>query len=148
MNYVLNSPPLKFAKMNAPLLTRGARLAGFAGIAAIAVLSLLPGAERPHTGLPGQAEHFMAYACTGFALSVGYRRLRERLIFWAALSAASGVFEILQQWIPGRGCEIEDAVVSTLGATAGLVLGAVAVARLYAGLPAEYPKQQGECGAE
>lgn len=148
MSYVFNSPPLKFAKMNAPLLTRGARLAGFAGIAAIAVLSLLPGAERPHTGLSGQAEHFMAYACTGFAISLGYIRLGERLIFWAALSAASGVFEILQQWIPGRGCEIEDAVVSTLGVTAGLVLGAVAAARFYTGLPAEYPKQQGECSAE
>ena len=138
---------LRFTTLPVPLLMRVARIVGFAGITAIAVLSLLPGAERPHTGLPGQAEHFMAYACTGFALSLGYLRLGERLIFWAALSVASGVFEILQQWIPGRGCEIEDAVVSTLGLTAGLVLGAMAAARLY-GLSAEEPKKHGECGAE
>ncbi len=140
--------PLRITTAPISLLARGARLAGFAGIAAITVLSLLPGAERPHTGLPGQAEHFTAYACTGFALSFGCLRLRERLVFLAVLAAASVGFEILQQWIPGRGCEIEDAVASSLGAAAGLALGALAAARLYAGLPAENPEEQSECGAE
>jgi VanZ family protein len=148
MNHVLNNPPVKIVKAFMPLLVHAARLAGVAGIAAITVLSLLPGPERPHTGLTGQAEHFIAYACTGFALSLGYLGLRERLIFWASLATASGVFEILQRWIPGRGCEIEDVVVSTLGLSTGLVLGALAAARLYAGLSAENPEKQSECGAE
>jgi hypothetical protein len=43
-----------------------ARAAGFFGVLAIIVLSLVPGAYRPHTGLPGVAEHFIAYYSTGF----------------------------------------------------------------------------------
>ena len=148
MNQVFNNPPLTIAKDFSTFLMRAARVAGFAGIAAITILSLLPGSERPHTILPGQVEHFIAYACTGFALSLGYPGLRERLVFWAALGTASGVFEILQRWIPGRSCEIEDAVVSTLGLSTGLVLGAMAAARLFAGLSAEDPEKQGECGAK
>ena len=148
MNRVVDNLPFIFAKTNIPPLQCAARIAGFAGIAAITVLSLLPGAERPHTILPGQAEHFIAYACTGFALSLGYPGVKERLIFWATLGTASGVFEILQSWIPGRGCEIEDAAVSTLGLSTGLVLGAMAASRLFAESPAENPEEQGECGAE
>ena len=123
------------------LLLRAARIVGWAGIAAITVLSLVPGSERPHTNLPGMAEHFAAYACTGFALSLAYRGLRERLIFLAALGAASGVFEILQIWIPGRGCEIEDAVVSTIGLTTGLLLGAALASQLSPELPVDYPEK-------
>jgi hypothetical protein len=148
MNHVLNNAPLKIAKSFTPLLMHAARIAGVAGIAAITVLSLLPGSERPHTSLSGQAEHFIAYACTGFALGLGYLGLRERLIFWVTLATASGVFEILQRWIPGRSCEIVDAVVSTLGLSTGLILGAMATSRLFAELPAENPEKQGECSAE
>jgi hypothetical protein len=125
-----------------PLLIRAARIAGWAGIAAITVLSLVPGSERPHTNLPGMAEHFVAYACTGFALSLAYQGLRERLIFWAALGTASGVFEILQMWIPGRSCEIEDVVVSTLGVTTGLLLGAALASQLSPELPVDNPEKQ------
>ena len=145
---MVDNPSLRFGAVPAPRIMRAARVAGFAGIAAITILSLLPGSERPHTFLPGQVEHFIAYACTGFALSVGYPGLRERLVFWAALGTASGVFEILQRWIPGRSCEFEDAVVSTLGLSTGLVLGAMAAARLFAGLSAEDPEKQGKCGAK
>jgi hypothetical protein len=67
MNHAANDPPFRIAGTLASALTRVAPLAGFAGIAAITILSLVPGSERPHTGLPGHAEHFAAYACTGFA---------------------------------------------------------------------------------
>jgi hypothetical protein len=125
LNSTADDRPTKIAKTPVSLLMRAARIAGWAGIAAITVLSLVPGSERPHTNLPGMAEHFTAYACTGFALSLGYRGLRERLIFWAALGTASGVFEILQIWIPGRVCEIGDVAISTFGVTTGILLGAV-----------------------
>ncbi|HMF06603.1 MAG TPA: VanZ family protein [Methylocella sp.] len=121
MNHAANDPPFRIAGTLASALKRVAPLAGFAGIAAITILSLVPGSERPHTGLPGHAEHFAAYACTGFALSVAYLGLRERLIFWFGLAMASGVFEILQRWIPGRSPEIRDALASTFGLTTGLV---------------------------
>jgi VanZ family protein len=137
LNRTADDRPKGRAKMPVPLLMRAARIAGWAGIAAITVLSVVPGSERPHTNLPGMAEHFAAYACTGFALSLAYRGLRERLIFWAALGTASGIFEILQIWIPGRACEIEDVAVSTLGVTTGLLLGAALVTRLLPELPVQ-----------
>jgi VanZ family protein len=144
MKRATNDPPISFATTPAPLLMRLARMAGFAGIAAITILSLVPGHMRPHTGFPGQAEHFAAYACTGFALSLAHLRLRERLMFWSGLATASGVFEILQIWIPGRGAKIQDALASTLGLTAGLVLGAMAAAWLFSASPVENPKKQRE----
>jgi hypothetical protein len=48
-----------------------ARVAGFFGVLAIIVLSLVPGTYRPHTGLPGVAEHFIAYCSTAFAFALG-----------------------------------------------------------------------------
>jgi VanZ family protein len=109
--------------MRTPLL-RLAQIATWTGIVTITVLSLLPGSERPHTGLPGQVEHFLAYACTGLAASFGYLSFRERIVFWTALGAASGFFELIQAWIPDRSSDVRDALASTIGLTAGLLLGA------------------------
>jgi VanZ family protein len=91
---------------------------------AIAVLSLVPGQERPHTGLSGETEHFLAYACTGLVSSFAYLRSRERVLIWAGLAGASIAFEVLQNWIPGRIADVPDAIASTLGVTAGLLAGA------------------------
>jgi hypothetical protein len=77
LNHIADDRPTRKVRMPVPLLMRAARIVGWAGIAAMTVLSLVPGSERPHTNLPGMAEHFVAYACTGFALSLAYRGLRE-----------------------------------------------------------------------
>jgi len=142
MNRALNHSLMSFARMPAPRLTRLARIAGWAGIAAITILSLVPGSERPHTGFPGQAEHFAAYACTGLALGLAYLGLRERLAFWFGLATASGAFEILQIWIPGRHAKIQDAFASTAGLTTGLLIGATLAAQMLAELPVKNPKKQ------
>ena len=91
----------------------------FACIAAIAVLSLVPGAERPHTGAPGRVEHFVAYGGTGFLLALGYLGWRQRLVAWIGLAGVSGVFEILQNFIPGRSPSLFDALASSGGLTLG-----------------------------
>jgi len=92
---------------------------------AITVLSLLPGEERPHTGLPGRFEHAMAYAGTGFLFWFGYSDPRPRLMIWIGLAITSGVFEALQNFIPGRSASILDALASTLGLTFGFMGGAL-----------------------
>ena len=46
-------------------LQSAAMVMGWIGVVAIAVLSLVPGSLRPHTGLPGQMEHALAYGLTG-----------------------------------------------------------------------------------
>lgn len=142
MNPAAKNPPLAPARTLALLLVRLARIAGWAGIAAITILSLVPGSERPHTGFPGQAEHFAAYACTGFVISLAYIGLRTRLIFWFCLATASGVFEILQIWIPGRNARIQDALASTLGLTTGLLIGATLAAQKLAELAVKNPEQK------
>jgi VanZ family protein len=92
----------------------------------IAVLSLLPGEERPHTGLAGRLEHAIAYAGTGFFFWFGYSDPRHRALFWIGLAIASGVFEVLQNFVPGRSPSIFDALASTLGLTFGCMAAALA----------------------
>jgi hypothetical protein len=125
LNESANAGPSADKRRSGPRL---ARLAVWAGIAAIVTLSLVPGYLRPHTGFPGKAEHFAAYACTGFALSFAYIKFRERVAAWAALGAASLILELLQRWIPGRSPDMRDALASTTGLTGGLVLGALLAA--------------------
>ncbi len=101
-----------------------ARILTGACILVIVVLSLVPGSARPHTMYPGQVEHFMAYAGTGFVSGFAYRALRERLSVWIGLAIASGLLEIMQQFVPGRSPSVFDALASTSGLTVGLILGA------------------------
>jgi VanZ family protein len=90
----------------------------------IAVLSLVPGDARPHTDLPGRAEHFIAYAGTGLLFALGYYALRQRMLGLIGLAIASGAFEVLQNFVPGRSPSPLDALASTCGAAFGLLLGA------------------------
>ena len=91
----------------------------------ITILSLLPGEERPHTGLSGRLEHAMAYAGTGFFIWFGYHHPRHRALFWCGLAIASCVFEVLQNFIPGRSPSVFDALASTLGLTFGYSVSAL-----------------------
>jgi hypothetical protein len=99
------------------------RLAGWIGFGLILIISLVPGNERPHTGAPGQMEHFTAYLMTAAAYGYGCLRLRERLTWLALLSAASALFEVIQLVVPGRTGQVIDWAASSLGACVGTVLG-------------------------
>ncbi len=107
------------------LLLSIARPLAWACVVAIAVLSLVPGDTRPHTGLPGRAEHFIAYAGTAFFFALGYRGLHQRILALIGLAIASGAFEVLQSFVPGRSASSLDALASTSGAAFGLLLGAI-----------------------
>jgi hypothetical protein len=100
-----------------------ARPIAWAGAVLLAILSLVPGEFRPHTFLPGRAEHFVAYAVTGFFFVLGYREARQRALAWLGLALASGLIEILQAFIPGRSPSSLDALASTAGLTFGLAIG-------------------------
>ncbi len=101
-----------------------ARILTGACVFVIVVLSLVPGSARPHTIFPGRIEHFIAYAGTGFLSGFAYRAARERLSVWIGLAAASCIFEIVQEFVPGRSPSPLDALASTSGLTVGLILGA------------------------
>jgi VanZ family protein len=100
-----------------------ARPAGFFGVLMIIVLSLVPGSYRPHTGLPGEAEHFIAYCLTASAFALGYRSRTSWVIVAFILTLLAGSMEVLQLWVPGRHSAIMDAVVSSLGGLLGTLLG-------------------------
>ena len=100
-----------------------ARAAGFFGVLAIIALSLVPGTYRPHTGLPGVAEHFIAYYSTAFAFVLGFRSTASRVVIALGLTLLAGSMEVLQLWVPGRHSAIIDAVFSSLGGLLGIALG-------------------------
>lgn len=99
------------------------RLAGWVGFGLIVVISLVPGSQRPHTGMPGQMEHFIAYLMTALAYGYGCLQLRKRLTWLVFLSAASAFFEAIQLFIPGRTGQAIDWAASSFGACVGTLLG-------------------------
>ncbi len=101
------------------------------GCVLIAILSLVPGYLRPHTGAPGSFEHFAAYLMVAGAFAMGLKSERAVLIMAAGLMLAAGLFEILQIDIPGRNPGLTGFVSSSLGAWTGIVLAALysAIAR-------------------
>ena len=101
------------------------RLAGWAGVAGICVLSLVPGNERPHTGAPGQLEHMAAYAMTAAALGLGYRR--RPILVVAGLMSLSAALELVQLQVPGRHSQVIDVVASSSGALLGMLAALLAV---------------------
>jgi VanZ family protein len=83
----------------------------------------IPGTYRPHTGLPGVAEHFIAYCSTAFAFALGFRSSASRIVIALVLTLLAGSMEVLQLWVPGRHSAIIDAVFSSLGGLLGIALG-------------------------
>jgi VanZ family protein len=105
------------------------RFAGWIGVIGIVVLSLVPGSERPHTGMAGAWEHAIAYAMTGAAFALGYQDRKARVFLLVLLLMCAAILETAQIWIPGRSPYIGDALVSSFSAVAG-VLGAALIGRL------------------
>jgi VanZ family protein len=105
------------------------RAAGWACIAALIILSLVPGGERPHTGLPGQIEHVIAYCGTAAVLGLGYSTTKARFGLVGMLALLAVVLEMAQQWIPGRHSQFIDFAASSAGACLGM-LAVAAVDRL------------------
>jgi VanZ family protein len=102
----------------------------------LAVLSLLPAQDMVRTGIPGQIEHFVAYAASASIAIVGYRRrgaVRIIGLFWMY----AGVLEYLQHFSPGRHPSIADFAASGLGAIFGGLAVAVLLRRLWKGAYSE-----------
>ncbi len=107
------------------MIQRLLRIASWAAVVLIAVLSLLPGELRPHTMASGHIEHFVAYFITASALALSYRGWSTAILIAFLLSAYGGALEILQLWVPGRISQLSDFLVSANGAWAGSMLVAI-----------------------
>jgi VanZ family protein len=98
----------------------------------LAVLSLLPAQDMVRTGIPGEIEHFVAYAGSAGIAIAGYGQraaMRTIGLFWIY----AGVLEYLQHFSPGRHPSIVDFAASAVG----VFFGGVAVALL---MPLLYKK--------
>ncbi|MHB8886504.1 MAG: VanZ family protein [Methylovirgula sp.] len=98
------------------------RVAPWLAIGLVGIISLVPGRWRPHTDLPGPAEHFLAYALAGFVLATQTRSIGGRAVALVFIGVFAGSLEILQKWIPGRDPQFIDFVTSTAGACCGMAV--------------------------
>lgn len=99
-------------------------LAGWIGTLMIAVLSLVPVTLRPHTGAGGDIEHWIAYTLVALAFGLGFKMRRTRLLTGVALSAGSGLLELLQNFVPGRNPEVAGFLASSFGSWVGIAIAA------------------------
>ena len=101
--------------------------AGYVGYVMIVILSLLPAQTRPHTGVGGEYEHWVAYALVGGAFAAGYSTIRAWLLAGLVLTGTAAVLELLQNLIPGRTPEFTGFLASSLGTWFGIFLAALVV---------------------
>jgi hypothetical protein len=104
---------------------RGVFLAALISALALAVLSLVPGSLRPHTGLCGPAEHFIAYAGAGLLYALCVASAWRRLLGLFGFAVAACAFEALQMFVPDRNPAVFDALSSTAGAALGISVGVI-----------------------
>ncbi len=90
-------------------------------LAGIVLATLLPIQFRPESGLPVQAERFIAFFLTGMIFTLAYRR---RFLWTAALLiGAALLLEVGQLAVPTRHWGVSDLEAKVLGAVLGVLLG-------------------------
>jgi VanZ family protein len=110
-----------------PLLTI-CRVLTWCCVVLLAVLSLLPAQEMVRTGIPGQLEHFIAYAGSVTIAMLGYQHSQGTVRIVGLFCLYAAILELLQHLSTGRHPSIADFAASALGALAG-GLGALLVSR-------------------
>ena len=105
--------------MRIALIRQLCRVLAWCCVIILGVLSLLPAAEMVRTNLPGEVEHFIAYAGSAVIAVVGYGWIRGSMRIVGSFCIYAGILEYLQHYSPGRHPAIADFVVSSLGALCG-----------------------------
>jgi VanZ family protein len=108
--------------IRAPLLMAAVRILTWCCIVLLAVLSLLPAEEMVRSGLPGQLEHFVAYAGSAAIATAGYGESRGGVQIIGGLWMYAGILESLQHFSPGRHPAFEDFAASALGVLCGALV--------------------------
>lgn len=98
------------------------RLAAWLLVALICVATLGPIEARPITGLPVNAERFLAFLAAGGAFGLAYALRPMRTILLIVGFAA--LFELAQHLVPGRHGVFRDFLFKGAGGTLGVVAGA------------------------
>jgi leader peptidase (prepilin peptidase)/N-methyltransferase len=104
-----------------------ARFAGYVGLPAIVILSLVPGGWRPSIGLAKPVEHAIAYSIVAALLTLAARARWPQILLLVALA---GALEIGQTWIPGRDSNPADFLGSSAGALLGFGFSSLALSEM------------------
>jgi len=86
------------------------------------------------TGIPGQLEHFVAYAGSTTIATAGYRQRRGTVPIIGLFWIYAGVLEYLQHFSPGRHPSIADFAASALGTLFGGLTAALLARCLWKGI--------------
>jgi VanZ family protein len=95
-----------------------ARAVAWLFFVAILVLTFVPPALRPLSGLPHDVEHFAIFFLLGGAFTLGYRGHAWTLGLMGI--GGSAALEILQVFMPGRHARLADFLVDALAICVGI----------------------------
>ena len=100
---------------------RGKRAAAWCAIAAIGILSLLPGDEVApiRSNLGGHFEHVVAYVVTALITAIAYPD-HSRFKISLSLMLYAAALEYLQRFSPGRVSSLVDLMFSSTGVMLGI----------------------------
>jgi VanZ family protein len=115
-----------------PDLPKLLRLAAWACVVLLAVLSWVPGEHMIRTGINGRLEHVIAYMGTMLVVGAAYGLRLGLLRLAAMLIPYAGVLEIGQIFSPGRHSSVFDFAASSCGVIAGAIVFQLAYAVLRA----------------
>jgi VanZ family protein len=85
----------------------------------LALLSLMPAQQMIRTGIPGELEHFLAYAGSALVATAAYGQRRSPMAIMSLFWGYAGLLEWLQHFSPGRHPAIADFAASAAGALCG-----------------------------
>ena len=100
------------------------------GYCAVALLSLMPAAYRPHIiVVSDKLEHALAYLLLGALSALAMRQPRRVHRLALAIVAYAGILELSQLLLPSRVASFEDFAASAGGAIVGVSIGALLIRR-------------------
>jgi VanZ family protein len=94
------------------------RVPAWALLLLLFVLSVVPAADRPVTGVNHNLEHFLAFVSVGVLFALGYHNHLSRLLIGGFSFAA--LIELLQILLPSRHARLEDFMVDFTAIALGL----------------------------
>lgn len=97
------------------------RLVTLFGLSVLAYASLSPAEySPPRTELPGQVEHFIAYACVAGLGAFAFQHTIRMWHLGVGFVGYAAVLEFSQLWSPGRSAGLTDFLGSSAGALVGI----------------------------
>jgi VanZ family protein len=88
--------------------------------AVLLIVTVVPAAERPFTGLQHDVEHFAAFALAGILFAASFEITTTRLLLAGA--GYTLMLECLQIPLPTRHARVEDFIVDAVAICCGIVV--------------------------